>query len=442
MRKRYGRAGRSRRRKQNQILASVHGVNLSQELDYIQLRRWLKQRGFWDLYLLPAHFSDTGRGLMITKSLKAGNLIISLPVKCLLTTSTVLGSYMGEYIKRWKPQVSPLLALCAFLISERHFGNKSLWKPYIDVLPKTYTCPVYFPEGILNLFPGPLCKNAQEQRSTVQKLYISSQAFFLSLQSLFGERVKDIFTHDALRWAWCSINTRTVYMKHPQSEFLSREPDVYALAPYLDLLNHSPGVEVTAAFNETSQCYEIRTGRDCRRYEQVFISYGPHDNQRLLLEYGFIAGENPHSVVYIDQDVLQSCLLKEDKQTTQKLSFLMENNFLENLTFGLDGPSWRLLTTLKLLCLGPNEFSCWKKVLLGASVSSENEKMSLNLAERLCCYLMDDNNKAMQKISHRRCNKLDEFKDYLDLVESLRREERRILESSLETLKNLRSAIS
>ncbi|MGH0133904.1 UNVERIFIED_CONTAM: hypothetical protein FKN15_067390 [Acipenser sinensis] len=118
-------------------------------------------------------------------------------------------------------------------------------------------------------------------------------------------------------------------MKHPQSEFLSREPDVYALAPYLDLLNHSPGVEVTAAFNEKSQCYEIRTGRDCRRYEQVFICYGPHDNQRLLLEYGFIAGENPHSVVYIDQDVLQSCLLKEDKQTTQKLSFLMENNFLE-----------------------------------------------------------------------------------------------------------------
>lgn len=45
------------------------------------------------------------------------------------------------------------------------------------------------------------------------------------------------------RWAWCSVNTRSVFMSHPSNDFL-RGQDVYALAPFLDLLNHRPDVQV------------------------------------------------------------------------------------------------------------------------------------------------------------------------------------------------------
>ena len=45
------------------------------------------------------------------------------------------------------------------------------------------------------------------------------------------------------RWAWCSVNTRSVFMSHPSNNFLSGQ-DVYALAPFLDLLNHRPDVQV------------------------------------------------------------------------------------------------------------------------------------------------------------------------------------------------------
>ena len=44
-------------------------------------------------------------------------------------------------------------------------------------------------------------------------------------------------------WAWCSVNTRSVFMSHPSSDFLFGQ-DVYALAPFLDLLNHRPDVQV------------------------------------------------------------------------------------------------------------------------------------------------------------------------------------------------------
>lgn len=145
---------------------------------------------------------------------------------------------------RWKPPISPLVALCIFLIAEKFADTKSLWKPYLDLLPETYTCPVCLESETVNLFPEPLRRKAHEQKNQVQELYISCKPFFLSLQPLFPDNVESLFNYKAFQWAWCAINTRTVYMKHSQRDYFSKEPDTYALAPYLDLLNHNPTVQV------------------------------------------------------------------------------------------------------------------------------------------------------------------------------------------------------
>ncbi|XP_013810813.1 SET domain-containing protein 4 isoform X3 [Apteryx mantelli] len=388
----------------------------------------------------------TGRGLMTTKALQAGELVISLPEKCLLTTGTVLSSCLGEYITKWKPPVSPLIALCTFLIAEKHAGEQSLWKPYLDVLPKTYTCPVCLEEDVVSLLPEPLRKKAQEQRTMVHELYVSSKAFFSSLQPLFAENTETIFNYSALEWAWCTVNTRTVYMKHSQRECFSLEPDVYALAPYLDLLNHSPNVQVKAAFNEQIRSYEIRTDSQCKKYEEVFICYGPHDNQRLLLEYGFVAVDNPHSSVYVSSGWI--CRLKDtllryfsplDNQKNAKLSILKNHDFLENLTFGWDGPSWRLLTALKLLNLGEDEFNCWKRALLGDVISATNEEQTLNVTEKICLFLIEETQHVLLQIYRLKRDK-ENLKNHLTLVEALRLEDLKILQKSAEILCNLKMA--
>ncbi|KAM6293689.1 SET domain-containing protein 4 isoform 1-T1 [Porphyrio hochstetteri] len=437
MKKSRGRAGRKRRRKHLQSF--MDGVNCSHELEYIKLKKWLKDRGFEERNLRPAQFQDTGRGLMTTKGLQAGDLIISLPEKCLLTTSTVLGSYLGEYIMRWKPPVSPLIALCTFLIAEKHAGEKSQWKPYLDVLPKTYTCPVCLEHDVVGLLPEPLRKKAQEQRTMVHDLYVSSKAFFSSLQPLFAENTGTIFNYSALEWAWCTINTRTIYMKHSQRECFSLEPDVYALAPYLDLLNHSPNVQVKAAFNERTRRYEIWTNSLCKKYEEVFICYGPHDNQRLLLEYGFVATDNPHSSVYVSSDTLLRYFPPLDKQRNAKISILKDHNFLENLTFGWDGPSWRLLTAIKLLGLAADEFTCWRRTLLGDVISARNEQQTLNITAKICHFLIEETQHVLLQISQLKRNK-ENLKAHLALVEALRLEDLKILQKSAEILCSLNTA--
>ncbi|NXP23456.1 SETD4 protein, partial [Scytalopus superciliaris] len=437
MKKSRGRTGRKRRRKHLQ--SPVDGVNCSHKLEYIKLKKWLKDRGFEDSSLRPAEFRETGRGLMATKALQVRDLIISLPEKCLLTTSTVLSSCLGGYIMKWRPPVSPLMALCTFLMAEKHAGEKSPWKPYLDVLPQTYTCPVCLEQDVVTLLPEPLREKAQEQRMMIHELYMSSKAFFSSLQPLFAENTGTIFTYSALEWAWCTINTRTIYMKHPQRECFSLEPDVYALAPYLDLLNHSPNVQVKAAFNEQTRSYEIWTNSPCKKYGEVFICYGPHDNQRLLLEYGFVAMDNPHSSVYVSSDTLLKYFPPLDKQRKAKLSILKDHDFLENLTFGWDGPSWRLLTALKLLSLGADEFACWRRTLLGEVISASNEEHTWNVTTKICQFLTEETQHARLQISQLKRSK-ENLKNHLALVEMLHLEDLKILQKSAEILCNLNMA--
>ncbi|NXH10811.1 SETD4 protein, partial [Bucco capensis] len=431
MKKSRGRTGRKRQRKH--LHSFMDGVNCSHKLEYIKLKKWLKDRGFEDFNLRPAEFLDTGRGLMTTKALQVRDLIISLPEKCLLTTDTVLSSCLGEYILKWKPPISPLIALCTFLIAEKHAGEKSLWKPYLDVLPKTYTCPVGLEHDVASLLPEPLRKKAQEQKTMVHELYTSSKAFFSSLQPLFAENTGTIFNYSALEWAWCTINTRTIYMKHSQKDCFSFEPDVYALAPYLDLLNHSPNVQVKAAFNEQTRSYEIWTNSQCKKYEEVFICYGPHDNQRLLLEYGFVATDNPHSSVHVSSDILLKYFPPLDKQRNAKLSILKDHDFLENLTFGWDGPSWRLLTALKLLSLGADEFTCWRRTLLGDVISARNEQQALNIAAKICHFLIEETQHILLQISQLQSNR-ENLRKHLALVEALHLEDLKILQKSAEIL--------
>ncbi|KAG8450233.1 hypothetical protein GDO86_002760 [Hymenochirus boettgeri] len=189
-----------------------------------------------------------------------GDLIISLPEQCLITTEKVLESYLGKYIRVWTPPVSPLLALCTFLITERVLWSRSLWKPYLDTLPSTY----------------------------------SAQC----IGTLFPVKTESVLTYDTFLWAWCTVIQGRLQETCPAAGVVCK-PDVYAMAPFLDLLNHSPGVQVEAAFNEKRRCYEIRTINGCKKHNQVFIY--------LVLRY----------------------LPTNDKQLERKWSILNENDLVQ-----------------------------------------------------------------------------------------------------------------
>lgn len=78
----------------------------------------------------------------------------------------------------WKPRLSPLVALCVFLVCERHLGEASDWFPYIDVLPAAYTCPAYFADDVVAALPSGARRRALEQREAVREIHSSHRDFF------------------------------------------------------------------------------------------------------------------------------------------------------------------------------------------------------------------------------------------------------------------------
>lgn len=104
------------------------------------------------------------------------------------------------------------------------------------------------------------------------------------------------FSWDDYLWAWSCVMTRSVYIDiekdiNQSKQFLFSERNTYALAPFLDGLNHQ-NVGMEAKYSTKDKCFQIITHHSWKKGEEVFIHYGDHPNHILLQEYGFILDSN------------------------------------------------------------------------------------------------------------------------------------------------------
>jgi hypothetical protein len=87
------------------------------------------------------------------------------------------------------------------------------------------------------------------------------------------------------------------------------------MCPFMDYFNHSDrGCDPEA----NAKGYSVTADRDYKAGEEVYVSYGAHSNDFLLVEYGFILQENSCDSLSLDHLILpllssaQVALLKED----------------------------------------------------------------------------------------------------------------------------------
>lgn len=128
-----------------------------------------------------------------------------------------------------------------FLIWEQHKHSVSPWFPYINLLPPFFSTPAYFTQTELTYLPKSVRLKATEELDRLQNTFMEVKHF----SRRYWNEFDNVLTFDRYHWAWYVINTRSVFYQTGQSEYLSTdEPDVMALAPFLDLLNHSPMANV------------------------------------------------------------------------------------------------------------------------------------------------------------------------------------------------------
>ncbi|KAJ8030597.1 SET domain-containing protein 4 [Holothuria leucospilota] len=428
--------GRRYRRKQRKL---VNSENISHERKHIELQQWLSQNGVKYHHLRPANFKTTGRGLMTVKAYKDGDVIISIPKKLLITTQVALESELKDVIVRFPKKLTARLIICAFLIIEKMKGSSSFWAPYIRCLPESFDTPAYFTEEELSLLPDSLQVKSKEQRVKIQQEFRKLKQFFRFAKEFNickGEELSLSF----FKWAWFVVNTRSLYMEESYSAGRYLDPsekDVYVLAPFLDLLNHSPEVDVTGAYNPSNDCYEISTVTPFHRYDQVFIYYGPHDNKTLLLDYGFVVPSNPHSVVQISLDDVvkmsaghMESTFPEDYAIEERQKVITENH-LWDFSCSLNGLSWHLAICLDILCLDPNQFGReeWKSIVAGHETPDNCKDRSTRVAKNVLKQYLEETSKKCQEISA-----VGHQTDHILMVLQLFHEEEEILTNCLSKL--------
>ncbi|XP_019867206.2 SET domain-containing protein 4 [Aethina tumida] len=332
-----GRTERKRKRK--------HYIEkLDSDPAIIALKKWLKSNNWMnDTKLTLKNFPNTGRGVASLNNFKNNDIIICVPFHLMITLNTVLNSNILKHILFSQTEINlcqikmqDLLSL--FLITHK---NDSVWKSYINSLPdEPPPLPWLCDEEDLKMVPNDI------QNILKKYIEICDESY---------QRLKQILKNDIeiefkeFRWAYCMVNSRAVFV-NPQiilsltkykSNILLDDPSM-ALCPYLDMFNHDfeAGTEAELVEVNGKYFYSLKTLFDYKKNEQVFISYGPHDNLKLLMEYGFFIPGNKFDVVKFSfsevTEVLQ--LVLDGRQ----YKFVKEHGLTEELYIGYSGISFNL----------------------------------------------------------------------------------------------------
>lgn len=244
-------------------------------------------------------------------------------------------------------EVDDRFLMILYLTVERLRKN-SPWKPYLNMLPTKYNCPLWFTDDeFLELKGTALHRATQLQRKQLLSLYEDkAKGLVKKFLALAEDSESDVCFEDFL-WANSVFWTRALNIPFPHSYVFPIEKDdqdadhceeningasgqhteastsiqeekvwVEGLVPGIDFCNHDfkPGAtwEVDSSGSTTGipvSMYLVSALQEPFENEkEVRISYGNKGNEELLYLYGFVIDNNPddYLMVHYPAEAIQS----------------------------------------------------------------------------------------------------------------------------------------
>ncbi|KAG0174351.1 hypothetical protein DFQ28_006666 [Apophysomyces sp. BC1034] len=281
---------------------------------------------------------NAGRGVVATKDFKEGDILFSIPRKLLLSEYTSKLRKLDamdenlDSMAGWNP-----------LILSMMYENRadSFWKPYLDILPRTFSTPIFWNKEDLKELEGTdvPAKIGKPEAEDMFKEEIAS--VIKGHPELFDENIHtlDLFhICGSLVMAYSFHDERGVkdkgYELDSDDEELEEElgKDLIAMVPMADMLNHKTGFNNARLFHEADRL-EMKAIISIAKGDQIYNTYGELCNADLLRKYGFIDENNPFDICELDEDLVMSiCANKDDDDQLRekKIDFLMGEGILED----------------------------------------------------------------------------------------------------------------
>ena len=211
-----------------------------------------------DLYILK---KET-RGIASKKSIKKGQIIISIPSKYLLTKKNM------SYYEKIKGINQKNSIFAYFLYKESLKGKDSDWYFYIKTLPSR--------KSVSSDYPFFLKENVVQE--------IKKTEFGKRLKEFKNEifddynKLKKYFRED-IKWKIF------IYFRLLVTSRIFGFNKILYMVPYIDLLNHSK--EFNAEWYYKNDAFHLKALEEIKKNEEILISYGNESNLYLYLYYGF-----------------------------------------------------------------------------------------------------------------------------------------------------------
>ncbi|CAG8522339.1 5065_t:CDS:2 [Diversispora eburnea] len=280
---------------------------------------------------------DKGLGFITNREVDRDNSIVVFIPSKLLLNATQVRKYAKEKAPKLEETFQALhnngrmlnerLILMCFLLHERIGSNDSpsLWKAYVDILPRTLHTPLFYDYTLRACLNGTSLEAAIDAKiKKLQREYNTLRPYFnrwstQGINNNFNDG-HDVITFEHYRWAdgvfWSRILSFGSRFEDisTESNLLNSNIDDYHLVPYLDFANHSltpcsrweltiegEGIELILTKPDTPE--QISPGTE------ICISYGDKPNSELLFVHGFTLSDNPWSAIsfpvpFFDDDEL------------------------------------------------------------------------------------------------------------------------------------------
>ncbi|CAK7901362.1 ribosomal lysine N-methyltransferase 2 [[Candida] anglica] len=356
--------------------------------------------------------AEWGRGICATEPVRTKELIIRIPPSFLLNYTTVLKHICRHndannledphYLKVYIPptevkdeftkiysfmnvedltNLSSFQLLSLYITFESQRQESSFWKPFLDMLPPIsdfvsvpltwHVLKVPQWEKLFDSLPESTRKHAEK---TIQRFESDYETVCSLLKSkiepnttttTINDDTSLLLPIDLFLWAWMCINSRCLYMDMPQKK---NNSDNFTMSPYVDFLNHSCDDQCSLKIDSTG--FQVFTGVSYKPGDQIFLSYGPHSNEFLLCEYGFMLNENKWNDLDVSSYILKAL-------TAQQVSYLKENDYFGDYTINVDsGPSFR--TEIALATMQEDQPSTSRKLQALVNGMTDGDAYELN----------------------------------------------------------------
>ncbi|PKY05564.1 ribosomal N-lysine methyltransferase [Aspergillus campestris IBT 28561] len=298
--------------------------------------QWAISKGVQIKGIAPAHFPGRRLGMIANRTIKENDVMLSIPRTAMLTRDSIPSSFVEQF-----PKDTPNHGILAAFLTHADKDTLQDIDPWRKVWPSFRdfqdTIPLLWPDRLRtssstswsgpSLLPPSISGRwntfrktpaGADYESTYQNLLPQQEKRFRNS----WECVVSAFPGtdpDAFAYYYHIVNSRSFYYVSSLGEEPEDWNDAVGMVPFADYFNHVDDAPCDVRFD--GEKYTFRATRQHEKGEEVYMSYGPHSNDFLLVEYGFCLDDNESDSIYLDDIIFRELTLSQKTELASQELF-------------------------------------------------------------------------------------------------------------------------